>query len=180
MFRTNHLVHHQEHCLANCITQLVHLCRRCTNLTLRQPVKRFSAFCGTSRFLTAFTRARRLPLSSPNQSSPRPSPHRIYWRSILILSQFTLTSSKWSLSLSFPHQNTMWTSPLALACHMPFYHIFFDFMTRIIVDKEHRSLIPAVARSKAWVCGRSFAGIVGSNPAGCMDGCRLWVSCVVR
>jgi hypothetical protein len=25
------------------------------------------------------------------------------------------------------------------------------------------------ARSKAWVCGRSLAGIVGSNPAGGMD-----------
>ena len=29
--------------------------------------------------------------------------------------------------------------------------------------------IPVVARSKAWVCGRSLAGIVGSNPAGGMD-----------
>ena len=25
------------------------------------------------------------------------------------------------------------------------------------------------ARPKAWVCGRSLAGIVGSNPAGGMD-----------
>jgi hypothetical protein len=29
--------------------------------------------------------------------------------------------------------------------------------------------IPVTARSKAWVCGRSLAGIVGSNPAG--DSC---------
>ena len=27
------------------------------------------------------------------------------------------------------------------------------------------------ARSKAWVCGRSPAGIVGSNPTGDMDVC---------
>jgi len=27
-------------------------------------------------------------------------------------------------------------------------------------------LIAAAARFKAWVCGRSLAGIVGSNPAG--------------
>ena len=26
--------------------------------------------------------------------------------------------------------------------------------------------ISAAARSQAWVCGRSLAGIVGSNPAG--------------
>ena len=40
--------------------------------------------------------------------------------------------------------------------------------------------IPVAARSKAWVCGRSLVGIVGSNPGGCMDVCLLWVSCVVR
>jgi len=27
------------------------------------------------------------------------------------------------------------------------------------------------ARSKTWVCGRSLAGIVGSNPTGGMDVC---------
>ena len=32
--------------------------------------------------------------------------------------------------------------------------------------------IPVAARSKAWVCGRSLAGITGSNPAGAwMCGC---------
>ena len=30
---------------------------------------------------------------------------------------------------------------------------------------------PVAARSKAWVCGRSLAVIVGSNPAGGMDVC---------
>jgi hypothetical protein len=37
-------------------------------------------------------------------------------------------------------------------------------------DKENLSLIsrpiPMVARSKAWVCGRSLAGTEGLNPAG--------------
>ena len=36
------------------------------------------------------------------------------------------------------------------------------------------------ARSKARVCGRSPAEIVGSNLAGGMDVCLLWVSSVVR
>jgi hypothetical protein len=40
--------------------------------------------------------------------------------------------------------------------------------------------IPVAARSKAWVCGRSLSGIVGSNPAGGMDVCLLWVSCIFR
>ena len=33
--------------------------------------------------------------------------------------------------------------------------------------------IPVAARSKAWVCGRSLARIVGSNPAGGMNVCLL-------
>jgi hypothetical protein len=36
------------------------------------------------------------------------------------------------------------------------------------------------ARSKALICGRSLAGIVGSNPGGVMDVCLLGVLCVVR
>jgi hypothetical protein len=39
----------------------------------------------------------------------------------------------------------------------------FTFMTVC-----RRILIPVDARPKAWVCGRSFAGIAGSNPAGDM------------
>jgi hypothetical protein len=34
-------------------------------------------------------------------------------------------------------------------------------------------VIPVPARSKAWVRGRSLAGIAGSNPAGSMDVCVL-------
>ena len=40
--------------------------------------------------------------------------------------------------------------------------------------------VPVAARSKAYVCGRSLAEIVGSNPTGGMDVCLLWVLCVVR
>ena len=39
---------------------------------------------------------------------------------------------------------------------------------------------PHVPRSKGWVCGRSVAGIAGSNPAVYMKVCLLWVLCVVR
>ena len=33
--------------------------------------------------------------------------------------------------------------------------------------------VPVAGRSKAWVCGRSLAGIVGSNPDGGVDVCLL-------
>ena len=38
-------------------------------------------------------------------------------------------------------------------------------------------LVPEAARSKAWVCGRSLAGIVGSNLAGDKDVCLVSVVC---
>ena len=42
--------------------------------------------------------------------------------------------------------------------------------------------ISVAARSKAWVCGRSLAGIAGSNPVGGMDICLFVrvVCCQVR
>jgi hypothetical protein len=39
--------------------------------------------------------------------------------------------------------------------------------------------VPVAVRSKAWVCGRSSAGIVGPNPADGMDICLLCLLCVV-
>jgi hypothetical protein len=36
--------------------------------------------------------------------------------------------------------------------------------------------ILVAARSKPWVCGRSLAGIVGSNPAGGMDVCAVFIA----
>ena len=40
--------------------------------------------------------------------------------------------------------------------------------------------VPVAALSNAWVCGRSLAGIVGSNAAGGMDVCLLCVLRVVQ
>jgi len=40
--------------------------------------------------------------------------------------------------------------------------------------------VPVAARSKAWVCGRLHAEIVGSNPTGDMDVCLLRGMCVVK
>jgi hypothetical protein len=52
--------------------------------------------------------------------------------------------------------------------------IFFANQVRTIhkyKNVKKKMPIPAAARSKAWVCGRSLAGIVGSNLAGVMDVC---------
>ena len=47
-------------------------------------------------------------------------------------------------------------------------------------QSEINGQIPVAALSKEQVYGRSHAGIAGSNPAGGMDVCILWVLCVVR
>jgi hypothetical protein len=49
---------------------------------------------------------------------------------------------------------------------------------QLSADNVLQMSIPVAARSKAWVCGRSFPGIVGSNPAGggmdvCCECCVL-------
>jgi hypothetical protein len=48
-----------------------------------------------------------------------------------------------------------------------------EFCGEIVTYERGTVPIPLAARSKAWVCGRSLAGIVGSNPAGRMDVCLL-------
>jgi hypothetical protein len=45
---------------------------------------------------------------------------------------------------------------------------------------NHYMPVALAERSEARVYGRSFAGIAGSNPSGGMDGCPLWLLCVVR
>jgi hypothetical protein len=47
-------------------------------------------------------------------------------------------------------------------------------LRRVFGPKRDEVPIPQSARAKAWICGRSLAGIVGSNPSGGMD-----VSCVL-
>jgi len=51
---------------------------------------------------------------------------------------------------------------------------------RLFVQNKKRGTIPVAPRCKAWVFGRSLAGIVRSNPAGEMDACFLWVLCFVK
>ena len=52
-------------------------------------------------------------------------------------------------------------------CWLPSRH---DNIHEIIIVTDYRPS-PVAARCKAWVCGRSIAGLAGSNPAGGMDAC---------
>jgi hypothetical protein len=45
--------------------------------------------------------------------------------------------------------------------------------SRYLLIEEFKLPFPVTERSKAWVCGLSLAGIVGSNQGGSMDVCHL-------
>jgi len=105
-----------------------------------QLVKKFSAFYGTRRFITAFTSARHLSLSwaSSIQSIPQ---HPTSWRSILILfSHLRLGLPNDLFPSGFPTK-TMYTplpSPIRTTC--PTHLILLYFITRTILGEQYRSL----------------------------------------
>ena len=87
-------------------------------LTGLQLVRKFPAFHGIRRFITALTSVRHLSLSwaSPIQSI---YPHPTSWRSILILSTHLRLGLPRSPFLRFPHQDPIYPPLLTNIRHMP-------------------------------------------------------------
>ena len=74
-------------------------------LTVLQLAKNFPTFYGARRFNAVFTRTCQLSISwarSIQFAPSRPIPLKIYFKTVI---PSTLTSSKWSLSFRFRHQN---------------------------------------------------------------------------
>ena len=108
-------------------------------LTGLQVVKKFPAFHGTRRFITALTSVHHLSLfwAHPIQSI---YPHPTSWRSILILSTHLPLGLPSGLFPSGFPTKTLYTplsSPIRATC--PAHLILLDFITRTILDEQYKS-----------------------------------------
>jgi len=108
-------------------------------LTGLQLFKKFPAFHGTRKFITALTSVRQLSLSwaSPIQSI---YPHPTFWRSILLLStHLRLGLSSGLFPSGFPNKilYSLLSSPICTT--YPVHLILLDFITRTILGEQYRS-----------------------------------------
>ena len=106
-------------------------------LTGLQQVKKFPAFHGTRRFITALTSVRHLSLSwaSPIQSI---YPHPTSWRSILIFHlRLGLPSGLLLSGFSSKTLHTPLSSSIRATC--PAHLIHLDFITHTILGEEYKS-----------------------------------------
>ena len=108
-------------------------------LTGLQIVKKFPAFYGTRRFITAFKCPPPVPIMSQLNSVHIPTSHflKIHLNTIL---PSTPGSPHLSLSPRFPYQNPLHASPLPHTRYMPRPPHYSRFITRTVLGEEYRRI----------------------------------------
>ena len=112
-------------------------------LTGLQLVKKFPAFHGTPRFITALTSDRHLSLSwvSPIQSI---YPHPTSWRSIILSTHLRLGLPSGLFPFGFTTKTLHTPSPQPIRATCPAHLILLDFITRTILGEVYRSFISSL------------------------------------
>ena len=122
------------------LTYLLHGASPSWELTGFQLVKKFLAFYGTRRFITAVTSARQLSLSRASSIQSIP-PHPTSWRPILILSSHLCLGLPSGLFPSrFPTKTLCTPLPSSIRATYPARLILLDFINRTIFGEEYREL----------------------------------------
>jgi hypothetical protein len=154
-------IHFLLNCSSQLSTYLYLLTARCTvlleQLTVLQPVKKFPAFHGTRRFITALTSVRHLSLSwaIPIQST---YPHPTSCRSVIILSTHLHLGLPSGLFPSgFPHQEPIHPLPSPIRSTCSAHLIILDFITRTVLGEHYRSFSSSLSNLLyAWYASMIF------------------------
>ena len=101
-----------------------------------------------------------VPILSQIDPVHTPTSHSLKIRLNIII-PFTPGSSKWSLSLKFPHENPVYTSPLPIRATCSAHLILFDLITRTILGEEYKSLSFSLC---SFLHSPVTASIVGAHP----------------
>ena len=130
-----------------------------------QLVKKFPAFHGTRRFITALTSVRHLSLSWASPIQPI-YPHPTSWRSILISTHLHLGLPSGLLPSGFPTE-TLYTplSPIRATC--PAHLILLDFITCTILGEEYKpfsSQEGGLASEPVWTGAENLASTGNQSP----------------
>ena len=130
-------------------------------LTGSQLIKKFPAFYGTRRFITAFASVRHTSVSWAK--SIQSIPLSTSWRFILILSsRLLLGLQSGFIPSGFPTKTLLEPLISLILATCPAHLIFLDLVTRIMFCEEYRSLIMVkkpiffILQKRTLICCRIF------------------------